>query len=237
MIRAGMKKKESIDIKKGGRAAFGRIDAFIQDKISRGRYGFNELIKAGANGGRMIKKPFSYIETFIGDAGVAAIHPSSKYLVARVMRAVEQGRPRVVVEFGAAEGVMTKRILKGLPRDGALIAIERNDNFYVRLLEMRDARLRTAHGDVRNMKKILGDMGLDKADCFVSGIPFSFFSAEERSALVHDVYSHLVPGGRFVAYLCTTHLIPLFRKQFQQVKVELEMRNIPPHFVFTGIKK
>jgi len=232
-----MKEKESIDIKKGGRAAFTRVDAFIQDKISMGRSGLNGLIKAGADGGRMIKKPFSYIETFIGDPGVAAIHPSSKYLVARVMRAVEQGRPRVVVEFGAAEGVMTKKILKALPRDGQLVAIERNDNFYASLLETRDARLLTSHGDVRNMKKILGDMGVHKADCFVSGIPFSFFSAEERSAIVHDVYSHLAPGGRFVAYLCTTHLIPLFRKQFQHVKVELELRNIPPHFVFTAIKK
>ena len=118
-----MKKEESIDIKKGGRAAFARVDAYIQDKISKGRYGLNELIRAGADGGRMIKKPFSYIETFIGDAGVAAIHPSSKYLVERVMRAVEQGRPRVVVEFGAAEGVITKKILKSLAPDGILIAI------------------------------------------------------------------------------------------------------------------
>ena len=225
---AGMTKRESIDIKKGGRAAFARVDAFIQEKISKGRSGLTGLLKAGADGGRMIKKPFSYIETFISDAGVAAIHPSSKYLVSRVMRAVEQGRPRVVVEFGAAEGVITKKILKSLAADGVLIAIERNDNFYERLLELRrDARLRTAQGDVRNMKHILADMGVEKADCFVSGIPFSFFSAEERAALVHDVYSRLAPGGRFVAYLCTTHLIPLFRRHFQQVKVELELRNIP----------
>jgi len=162
VIRAAMKKKES-SIKNSGRAVFGRVDAFIQDKISKGRYGFNELVKAGANGGRMIKKPFSYVETFMGDAGVAAIHPSSRYLAARVMRAVEQGRPRVVVKFGAAEGVMTKKILKSLAHDGQLIAIERNDNFYGRLSEMRDTRLRTAHGDVRNMKKILDDMGLAKA--------------------------------------------------------------------------
>ena len=87
------------------------------------------------------------------------------------------------------------------------------------------------------MKKILAELGIGKADCFVSGIPFSFLSPAERSALVHEVYSHLPHGGRFVAYQCTTHLIPLLRKQFQQVKVELELRNMPPHFVFTAIKK
>jgi phospholipid N-methyltransferase len=232
-----MKAKESIDIKKSGRAAFAGIDAFIQKKISSSRAGFDKLVKAGAGGGRLLRKPFSYIETFVADAGVAAIHPSSKYLVARVVRAVEAGRPRIVVEFGAAEGVMTKKILKGLPHDGLLAAIERNEGFYRELAGMRDERLRTACGDVRDMKKLLIDMGITKADCFVSGIPFSFLSAAERGALVHEVYAHLPHGGRFVAYQCTTHLIPLLRRQFQAVKVELEIRNMPPHFVFTAIKK
>ncbi|HNW44317.1 MAG TPA: hypothetical protein PKI19_07410 [Elusimicrobiales bacterium] len=229
--------KESIDIKKSGRAAFARVDAFIQDKISRSRYGFDELVKAGAGGGRVLRKPFNYLKTFIEDAGVAAIHPSSKYLVARVARAVEHGRHRVIVEFGAAEGVMTKKLLKGLPADGLLLAIERNPGFYKGLTQMRDERLRTACGDVREMKKLIVEAGVDKADCFVSGIPFSFLSPPERAALVHEVYTHLPHGGRFVAYQCTTHLIPLLRKQFQTVNVELEVRNMPPHFVFTAVKK
>ena len=232
-----MKDKDSVDIKKSGRKAFVQVDDFIQDKISKSRTGFDKLVKAGAGGGRLLRKPFSYIETFIGDAGVAAIHPSSKYLVARVVRAVEQGSPRVVVEFGAAEGNITKKILKGLPNDGLLAAIERNPGFYTGLAEIRDARLRTALGDVRDIKNILGGMGIAKADCFVSGIPFSFLLPAERAALVHEVYSHLPHGGRFVAYQCTTHLIPLLRAQFRQVKVELEIRNMPPHFVFTAIKR
>ena len=231
------KNKESIDIKRSGRETFARVDAYIQEKILKSRDGFSLLLKAGAGGGRALRKPFSYLGTFIGDSGVAAIHPSSKYLVARVVRAVEQGRPRVIVEFGAAEGVMTKRILKGLPRDGLLAAVERNAGFYKDLAEIKDARLRTACGDVRDIKKILAGMGVGKADCFVSGIPFSFLSPAERAALLHEVYCQLQHGGRFVAYQCTTHLIPLLRKQFQQVKMELEIRNMPPHFVFTAIKK
>ncbi|HBB67493.1 MAG: hypothetical protein A2X28_00970 [Elusimicrobia bacterium GWA2_56_46] len=207
-----MKNKESVDIKKSGRDAFARV-------------------------GGALRRPFSYLETFISDAGVAAIHPSSKYLVARVVRAVLECGPCAIVEFGAAEGNMTKKILKGLPQNGTLAAIERNADFYKSLVEIRDARLRTACGDVRDMKNILGAMGVGKADCFVSGIPFSFLSPAERSALIHEVYCRLPRGGRFVAYQCTTHLIPLLRRQFQQLKVELELRNMPPHFVFTAVKK
>jgi phospholipid N-methyltransferase len=232
-----MKENEAIKIKKGGRREFERLGAFIQERISKSRYGFGELLKAGAAGGRKLKKPFSYIETFIEDAGVAAIHPSSKYLVARVVRAVEKNGPRVVVEFGAAEGVMTKKILKGLPHDGRLVAIERNAGFYKSLAEFHDTRLRSALGDVRDMKKILAGLGVEKADCFVSGIPFSFLSPGERSSLIREIYGHLSHGGRFVAYQCTTHLIPLLRAQFQQLEVELEIRNMPPHFVFTAVKR
>ncbi len=221
-----MKSNSSIDIKKSGRKAFARVDAFIQEKITKSRYGLWTL-----------RRPFNYLKTFIGDAGVAAIHPSSRYLVTRVVRAVEQGRPRVIVEFGAAEGVMTKKILKSLPHDGILVAIERNPGFFKGLAQIKDARLRTACGDVREMKKLLVELGVTRADCFFSGIPFSFLSPAERAALVHEVYCHLPHGGRFVAYQCTTHLIPLLRRQFQQVKVELELRNIPPHFVFTAIRK
>ena len=231
------KTDDSVDIKKTGRETFARLDAFIQQKISKSRDSFDKLVNAGAGGGRALRKPFNYLGTFIEDAGVAAIHPSSKYLVARVVRAVERGRPRVIVEFGAAEGVMTKRILKGLAPDGLLLAIERNSNFYKGLAEIRDVRLRTACGDVRDIKLILGNMRIGRADCFVSGIPFSFLSPAERSALIHQVYCRLPRGGRFVAYQCTTHLIPLLRKRFQRVKVELEIRNMPPHFVFTAIKE
>ena len=197
----------------------------------------DKLIKTGLNLGQAICKPFNYFGTFLCDSGVAAIHPSSRYLVGRVARAAEEGRPRVIVEFGAAEGVMTKRLLKNLSRDGILVAIELNANFYKSLAKIHDARLQARRGDARDIKRILSEMGIDKAECFVSGIPFSFLTPAERVALVHEVYRHLPPGGRFVAYQCTTHLIPLLRKQFAQVKVELEIRNMPPHFVFTAIKR
>lgn len=231
-----IKPERSLDIKKSGRRAFARVDAFIQENISKSRSGLEKLVKAGAGGSRALRKPFDYLGTFIGDSGVAAIHPSSKYLVARVVRAVEQGRPGMIVEFGAADGVITKKLLKGMAPDSRLAAIERNENFYKGLTRIHDPRLKTALGDVREMKKILTDMGVGKADCFVSGIPFSFLTPEERGALIHEIYCHLPHGGRFVAYQCTTHLIPLLRKQFKQVKVELELRNMPPHFVFTAIK-
>lgn len=192
-----------------------------------------EAILKGYHG---IKRPFRYLNTFIGDAGVAAIHPSSRFLVARVAKAVEQSRPRLVVEFGAAEGVMTRRLLKALPHDGRLVAVERNRDFYDKLAQIRDDRLVAVSGDAREVRKILKDLGVTAADCFVSGIPFSFLSPEERTALLREIHSLLPAGGRFVAYQCTTHLIPLLRRRFARLKTELELRNMPPHFVFTAIK-
>ena len=46
----------------------------------------------------------------------------------------------------------------------------------------------------------------------------------------------LEPSGRFIAYQVTTHLIGLLEDYFRKVKTEFEIRNIPPHFVFTAYK-
>ena len=46
----------------------------------------------------------------------------------------------------------------------------------------------------------------------------------------------LNPGGRFVAYQVTTHLIPMLKDYFSNVDIQFEVRNMPPHFVFTALK-
>src|SRR5437879_1691913 len=55
---------------------------------------------------------FSYFKVFIDDKGVAAVTPSSKYMVERVLKAMDVKNAGVVVEYGAAGGVITRRILE-----------------------------------------------------------------------------------------------------------------------------
>ena len=224
-----------------------QIEIFLSKKVSpkvrKGCEDLEKLLKKDiqlGNGKKLLAydpdSPFSYITAFLRDKSVAAVHPSSKYLVDRVIKAMALDKAKIVVEYGAAEGVMTQRILAKLPPDGVLVAVEYNAHFIQALSKMHDSRLRVVHGDVQEIDAIMRAQGLESADVIVSGIPFSFFDAERRKALVRKTHGRLHPGGRFVAYQFTTHLIPVLKRQFRKLHTELEVRNLPPHFVFTAHK-
>ena len=78
--------------------------------------------------------------------------------------------------------------------------------------------------------------GLPKADRIVSGVPFALFTGRERHEILTKSSNLLNPGGRFVAFGYTTHLIPMLKDYFSDVDIQFEMRNLPPSFVFTALK-
>ncbi len=177
-----------------------------------------------------------YMKVFLDDPSVAAVTPSSRYLVDRTVKAMDLERARVIVEYGAARGVMTKRILEKMRPDATLLAIEFNAELYEELAKISDPRLTTVQGDVREIETILAAHGQAGADAIVSGVPFAFFSGRGRHELLAKTSALLNPGGRFVAYQVTTHLIPMLKDYFSSVDIQFEVRNMPPHFVFTALK-
>jgi len=182
------------------------------------------------------RSALTYLELFLKDRFVATVSPSSKFVIRRVLKALDLASARVVVEYGPADGVITEPLLSHLPKEATLIAIERNGEFFARLRRIQDPRFHAVHGDARDIDKHLRHFGVAWADRVVSGIPFSYLSAPEREALLRTTAARLSPGGRFVAYQVTTHLIPLLKRHFRSVDTQFEIRNIPPHFVFTAFK-
>ncbi|MEE8425454.1 MAG: rRNA adenine N-6-methyltransferase family protein [Elusimicrobiota bacterium] len=180
--------------------------------------------------------PFSYLSAFLRDKAVASVAPSSKFVVNRVIKAMNLSKAKVVVEYGPAEGVITRKILQQVPRDAVVVAIETNENFVRTLKAIPDSRLKVVHGDVQDVDKILKRLGLKKMDAATSGIPFSYFNPRERHLLLEKTMKALSPKGRFVPYQFTTHLIPLLKCYFRDVDIQFEVRNLPPFFVFTCFK-
>ena len=178
-----------------------------------------------------------YFKIFLDDRTVAAVTPSSKYLVERSVKAMALKDAKVIVEYGAAQGVMTRHILAKMRPDARLIAIEFNAKLFEELHStLKDPRLVALRGDVREIDKILAHQGVTKVDRIVSGVPFAFFSNRGRHELLAKTVALLNPRGRFVAYQVTTHLIPLLKEYFSDVDTQFEVRNLPPHFVFTALK-
>lgn len=188
---------------------------------------------AGEDGGEFM----GYVKAFLNDRSVAAVTPSSKYLVERTLKALAPEDAKVIVEYGAAQGVMTRRLLERMRPDAKLVAIEFNEELFTELnTSIKDPRLIAVHGDVREIDEILAGYKLAKADRIVSGVPFAFFTGRGRHELLKKTSDLLNPGGRFVAYQVTTHLIPMLKEYFSSVDIQFEVRNLPPHFVFTALK-
>lgn len=193
--------------------------------------------------GRIFKKDekfldddfLSYFRAFLDDKGVASVVPSSQFLVKRVIRAMDLRRVDLVVEYGAADGVMTRIILEKMPATARLVSVELNSKLFASLKNISDPRLTVVQGDVRQIDKILA-AAPGTVDVIVSGIPFAFLRGRERHELMLKTSELLKHGGRFVAYQVTTHLIGMLEDYFSKVKTQFEIRNLPPHFVFTSYK-
>ncbi|MFA6029513.1 MAG: methyltransferase domain-containing protein [Elusimicrobiota bacterium] len=228
------------------RAAVTELEQFLgqrlKPRLKNGVDEFGRLLRRDLLSGKGLLKydadsPLSYVAAMLSNRAVAAVMPSSKYIVNRVLRSLAEVSPRVVVEYGPAEGVMTRRILDLMPKDGRLFCVELNEPFVRALVQkVRDPRLVAVHGDVLQIDRILRAHGIEQADAIVSGIPFSFLSPRERHELAAKTRALLRPGGRFIAYQCTTHLFPVLKTHFRRFETELELRNLPPHFVFTAYR-
>ena len=215
------------------------IEEFIEKNLRKGldeveKFVKEELLKKNGH-----KEPgaVSYIEAFLKDRKVASLHPSTKFVIERVLKMVDWGSARVIVEYGPAKGVITKPLLAQLPPDGVLVAIETNDHFVDSLRRIEDPRLRVLHGSVLDIDELMAPLGVGPADAVVSGIPFSYLKPVDRHRLLHKTEARLGRRGRFIAYQFTTHLIPLMKYHFEDVDVQFEIRNLPPHFIFTGFKE
>lgn len=229
--------------KSDDRDVLDELGDLIGESVKKGRAKLEELIEEAkrekrARGEKDDDDDFlGYLRAFLDDRNIASVTPSSKFLVDRVIKAMNLPTAKVIVEYGAAQGVMTRRILEKMRPDAKLVAIEFNKRLYDELVgRVSDPRLIPVHGDVREIEKIMAAHGLSKADVIISGVPFAFFSGRARHELLKTTSDILNPGGRFVPYQVTTHLIPMLKDYFDDVDTQFEVRNIPPHFVFTAIK-
>lgn len=184
------------------------------------------------------KKP-GYLRQYIGDKDVGALHPSSRFLVRRLIGCLRPERVRTLVEFGPGPGVATRPLLAALPADARYIAIEKNPAFLDALRSSTaDPRLTVVAGDVCSVREILSSRGIHSADAIIASIPFSFLSRDERAGLIEAVESLLADDGDFVIFHQFTPLmLSLVKTRFARVRVLFEPRNIMPCFLIHCRKK
>ncbi len=164
---------------------------------------------------------------------LGSIIPSSRSLVQKVAQQIDWENTQVLVEYGPGVGTFTAEFLRRLRPDGVLIAIDYNRDLADYLgKKLRDPRLKVAHASAADVEQVLADLGLDGADCIVSGIPFSTLPPELRKEVVGGSHRVLRPGGNFIVYQFTGAVLPHLRERFGNVRQQFELLNILPARIF-----
>jgi phospholipid N-methyltransferase len=179
----------------------------------------------------------TYLKNFIRDKNVASITPTSPFGVRKVCEKIDFKKRNVIIEFGPGSGVFSKYILRKMTRDSKLILIELNKNF-VTILQHRvkDQRVGIFNDNAENVLDILESAHELGADYIISGIPFSFIPFSTKNSILNNTYLALRNGGKFLVYQHSNHLKDYLKRHFDMVRIEHEIRNIPPLCIYEAIK-
>ncbi|UZW57187.1 methyltransferase domain-containing protein [Sphingobium sp. JS3065] len=168
-------------------------------------------------------------EFFRHPLAVGSAFPASHFLVEAMLAPVDWSRMRRVIEYGPGTGIFTRALLDRLPGHARLLAIDTSAAFIDHLRGAnRDRRLIAVTGSADAVLDIMAGQGWDKADCILSGLPFSTLAPERAERLMEASARALAPDGLFMAYQMRKAVQPLLERRFAKVGTGFEWRNVPP---------
>ena len=179
----------------------------------------------------------------------ASLFPSSRSLAKALIRPIDFGGVRTVVELGPGTGAITNAILKRLRPDAKLMAVDINASFIHHLrTRCHDPRLIPVCGSASDLRSQLAHHDLGPVDAIVSSLGLSAMDQRLRRSIMREIGICLVPGGTMTQFQYLGNLdIPKFkirgfneahflRKFFSDVSVGHVIWNVPPAMVFTCLK-
>ncbi|MCO6462286.1 MAG: methyltransferase [Saprospiraceae bacterium] len=178
-----------------------------------------------------------FIESLKNIKSVGTVTRSSRYLCQAVVKEAQLKNTRVIVELGAGDGVMTRHLLKAMPQDAVLFSFEINEVFCQQMSKIKDSRLRIINDSAEKLPDILEAAGFRSVDVIASALPFSVFPEQLTQSIVKMSHQLLKHNGRFVQIHYSLKTRNIYQNIFGNIKTSMEVRNIPPAFVLTCIKK
>lgn len=164
---------------------------------------------------------------------IAAVTPSSGFLIRKMLKPIDFSRKLVVVELGAGTGVITSELLKNITSDSVLFCFEKDGALAEKLKkEFQDSRLRLINDGAENMEKYLSEVGLGGVDYMVSGLPVAVLPKDKKIKILEAINNYLKKGGFYIQFQYSLTSLSLLKRFFNKVSVNLELRNIPPAFVY-----
>ncbi len=157
---------------------------------------------------------------------LGSVIPSSRFLIQRILDRIDWVHARVIVEYGPGVGNVSQQLLRRLRPDGCLILVEMNEDFVALLRErIQDPRAIVVHGSAANIRQILRDLRIGRADYVISGIPYSTIPVSMRRRILRE--SRAV-GREVIVYQFMRSIERHLRDCFDEVERDFEAFNLPP---------
>jgi len=165
---------------------------------------------------------------------VAAVSSSSKYVVNKIIKNVDFRNAKYMVEFGPGVGAVTQAILDNISPDAKLICLETNSKLCSFLNKnIKDSRLAVINDTAENFDLYTKKLNMPHIDCIFSGIPFSMINQKSKKAIIKKTKNSLRKGGKFIVYQqYNWHLGKYLSECFDKILKSIEIRNIPPTFIY-----
>lgn len=195
--------------------------------------------KAGAVPRRRPSHPLAlFFKGFLKHpAMVGSVIPSSRALVNKMLAPVDWDRVKLFVEYGPGVGTYTVPILDRLGPDAELIAIDTNPDFVGFLRrEIGDPRFHAVRGSAADVQRIIADLGHEKADYVLSGLPFSTLPDGVGEQIAAETAAVLKPDGAFLVYQVSGKVSEYLAPHFPGIERGFEWLNIPPMKLFWARK-
>lgn len=183
---------------------------------------------------RFLRRPFV----------TGAVAPSSRHLAAAMLRGLDLGRARSVVEYGPGTGAFTAALLPRLHPDADYFAIDIDPVMAGRWRARFPGR--TLHvGSVDRVESLCPPGAVGGVDAIVSGLPWASFPDPLQRAALEATARVLRPGGVFVTFGYNVGTWLAAGRQFYRRLPEyfthvargpLVWRNIPPAFVVRCVR-
>jgi phospholipid N-methyltransferase len=163
---------------------------------------------------------------------IASVAPSSRWMALAMIRGIDFGRARCIVELGAGTGPVTAELLRRVGADCRVIIIERDPEFCQRL-RRRFPRAEILEADACRLGELLDERGLGVVDHIISGLPLPSFAPPAREEILRIVGRRLAPGGTFRQLTEIPWVYQsLYRGFFEEVRFFLVPLNLPPGGVY-----
>ncbi len=183
----------------------------------------------------------TFFRTFIRrPTQVGAVLPSSRGLAEMMVKSVDWGVARAVIEYGPGTGVFTERIGECLQPDAKFFAIERSAELAQRTRQ-RCPQAMVFEDSVANVQALCRQQGIDQVDAILCGLPWAAFPESLQNECFDAMLRVLRPGGQFATFAYWQGVVlpagRRFAKRLESTFSEVQRSptvwaNVPPAFVY-----